>query len=728
MRHLPILCLSFLAVVATQLSGQNSQIPRSSNPPIKEKEETERYDVPNLHKKVGTISVIPFFHPSKPFFWYSFENAEGRRTYYKYDLQKGKQELYDTLLIARFLEEKNIPQKSLFYTPQFTANGINASFSIRSKTFIYNADSSSVREVTPKPFASTSWGVSPDKKHQVKFESHNLFVKYLDSGETKQFSFDGQEDFDFETAELTWISSNSFYITRKDQRNVRSLAVLRQITTPPVPQTYKYELPGDSVVARRQLYLCNLAVDQQLKLVNTDKWKGQLLEIKPTKNVSDKVFFIRRKRTRDQLEVCYVDVATMNVKVVCLEQSKPYINEDMFSCQILNKGKDVLLWSDRTGWGHYYRYSTDGKLLNAVTKGEWTAGQICGVDSLRNNLYVYGYGREKGMNPNYAFLYKTDLSGKKIKLLTPENATHKVFVSPKTDLIIDNYSRIDTLPRTNVRDANGRLLTTLEQPDISRLLDYGWKMPEQFTLKAADGVTDLYGIMWKPFDFDPNKKYPVISQVYPGPQTETVWTDFTVFDRYNNTALAQRGFIVVCMGHRGGSPFRNAAYAKYGYGNLRDYALADDKAGLEQLGTKYSFIDLNRVGIVGHSGGGMMAAAAMCTYPDFYKVAVASSGNYDNTIYNRTWGETFQGIGEDNKFSVKTNQQLASGLKGHLLLVTGDVDQNVHPANTFRLVDALIQAGKDFDLLVLPGQDHHYEGVYKSYFEKKKRDYFNKYL
>jgi dipeptidyl aminopeptidase/acylaminoacyl peptidase len=234
--------------------------------------------------------------------------------------------------------------------------------------------------------------------------------------------------------------------------------------------------------------------------------------------------------------------------------------------------------------------------------------------------------------------------------------------------------------------------------------------------------------MWKPFDLDPNKKYPVISQVYPGPQTETVWSDFTVLDRYNNTALAQRGFIVVCMGHRGASPTRGKAYASYGYGNLRDYPIDDDRYGLQQPASRYTFIDSTRVGIVGHSGGALMSLVAMCTYPDFYKVAIASSGNYDNYIYHRNWGEYYQGIGEDNSFSVKTAMELAPNLKGKLLLVTGESDKNVNPSNTYRMLDALIKANKNFDMLVLPGQDHHYEGVYKAYFERKKRDYFSKYL
>lgn len=689
--------------------------------------EIEKYDVPNLRKRVGTLSIIPLFHPTQPILWYVFENSEQHRQYYSYDVKNGKQALYDTLAISNFAKEKKLSPRQIIYSPKFGKQGVEAEFMLNSKRYVYNRASDSITLAKAVTFQSSTLGMSPDKKNLVQQKNNALFLKDNQTGELKQLTSNDEAGVEYNLADLTWISNRMFYITRTDKRNVRSLAVLSQIAEPPVARTYNYELPGDTAVEKQQLFLCNLDAETRLQPVEVEKWKGQKLEVKPTPDVSDKVFFIRRKRTRDQLEVCYLDVPTMTVKVVCNEEIKPYINEQMFNCQIVNRGKNILLWSDRSGWGHYYRYSLDGK-CNAVTQGDWTAGKICRVDSLGEKIYFYGYGKEKGINPNYAFLYTTDFNGRKIKLLTPENANHAVFISPGLNLIVDNCSRIDTLPRTQVRNINGKWLATLENPDISHLFEYGWKMPEQFTVKAADGVTDLYGIMWKPYNFDPKKKYPVISQVYPGPSQETVWTNFTVFDRYNNTALAQRGFIVVCMGHRGGSSFRGAAYDKFGYGNLRDYPLADDKAGLEHLAAKYPFIDLSRVGITGHSGGGMMAAAAICTYPDFYKVAVASSGNYDNSIYNRTWGETYQGIGEDGKFKVKTVQELAPQLKGHLLLATGDSDQNVHSAHTFRLVDALIRANKDFDLLVLPGQSHHYEGVYDTYFQKKKRDYFSQYL
>ncbi|HSC37485.1 MAG TPA: prolyl oligopeptidase family serine peptidase, partial [Chitinophagaceae bacterium] len=423
------------------------------------------------------------------------------------------------------------------------------------------------------------------------------------------------------------------------------------------------------------------------------------LEVVCADGRSDELFFTRRKRTRDEIELCAVNMATGQVRVIMHDSSPPAINEDLFTVAVLNGGKDILWWSDRNGWGQYYLYGSNGQLKNAVTKGAWTAGKILAIDTLHRQLYFYGYGRETGRNPYYQFAYRVGLDSGEPQLLTPEDATHEVFVSRKGYYLVDNFSRINRAPRAVLRNKDGAVLCRLATADTARLYAMGWRPPEPFTVKAADGITDLYGIMWKPFDFDSTKKYPVISQVYPGPFTETVWTDFTVLDKYNNTSLAQVGFIVVCMGHRGSSPLRSKAYHTYGYGNLRDYALADDKHGLEQLAAIHSYMDINRLGIYGHSGGAAMAVTALCSYPDFYKVAVASSGNHDNNIYNRTWGESYQGIKAkgDTDFSFRTdvNASLAKNLRGHLLLVTGESDKNVHPANTYRMADALIKAGKD---------------------------------
>jgi dipeptidyl aminopeptidase/acylaminoacyl peptidase len=498
-------------------------------------------------------------------------------------------------------------------------------------------------------------------------------------------------------------------------------------------------LPGDKHVTQYELY-CGDVTTGKLVKINTSKWPDQELEVVKTKFVSNEVYFLRKKRTRDEMELCAGNMATGEVRVIIHEVSKPYISEDRFNVSVINNGNDILWWSERTGWGHYYLYANDGTLKHAITAGKWTAGKIVHIDSLNKTLYMYGYGKEAARNPYFAHVYRVDLYGKQAELLTPENATHSVYFSPTGHYFVDNYSTIDTPPQTVLRNTGGKIVMEVARAYVEKLYQYGWRPPEPFIIKAADGITDLYGIMWKPFDFDSTKKYPVISQVYPGPQTETVWPDFTVFDKYNNAPLAQLGCIVVCMGHRGGSPYREKKYASYQYGNLRDAPLADDKSGLEQLAQRYPFIDLNRVGIFGHSGGATMSTAAICTYPGFYKVAVASSGNHDNNIYNRTWGETYQGITEKADtlpngkpvtsfpFKVDINQTLAKNLKGRLLLVTGETDANVHPGHTFRMADALIKAGRDFDMLVLPGQSHHYEGVYKSFFENKLRHYFGKYL
>jgi dipeptidyl aminopeptidase/acylaminoacyl peptidase len=299
---------------------------------------------------------------------------------------------------------------------------------------------------------------------------------------------------------------------------------------------------------------------------------------------------------------------------------------------------------------------------------------------------------------------------------------------------VNNFSRVNTAPKSVLYSSDGRKIMDLESTDMSSLFKAGYKFPEPFKVKADDGITDLYGVMYKPFDFDSTKKYPIITYVYPGPQTEAVNKGFAKgFDRIDR--LAQVGFIVVTVGNRGGHPGRSKWYHNYGYGNLRDYGLADKKAALEQLAYEHDFIDIDRVGIHGHSGGGFMSTAAMLAYPDFFKVAVSSAGNHDNSIYNRWWSEKHHGVQEiigekgDTSFtySIDKNPDLVKNLKGNLMLFHGDIDNNVHPANTIRLVNGLIKANKRFDLVLLPGQRHGF-GDMTEYFFWRMTDYFSQHL
>ena len=363
-----------------------------------------------------------------------------------------------------------------------------------------------------------------------------------------------------------------------------------------------------------------------------------------------------------------------------------------------------------------------------------TIVEIEGVDEKTRTVYFTANGKEAGEDPYHLHFYKAGLDGSGVKLLNSGDFDHAVVLDDANKFFINNSSRVNTVPVSALYDANGKKIMELEKADLSALMQAGYKFPEPFTAKADDGVTDLYGVMYKPFDFDSTKKYPIIAYVYPGPQTESVNKAFgRSMDRIDR--LAQFGFVVVTLGNRGGHPSRSKWYHNYGYGNLRDYGLADKKAAVEQLADRFKFIDINRVGIHGHSGGGFMSTAAMLVYPDFFKVAVSSAGNHDNSVYNRWWSEQHHGVKEvigdkgDTSFlyNIEKNPDLAKNLKGHLMLSHGDVDNNVHPSNTIRMANALIKANKRFDLVLLPGQRHGY-GDMTEYFFWRQADYFAEHL
>ena len=380
-----------------------------------------------------------------------------------------------------------------------------------------------------------------------------------------------------------------------------------------------------------------------------------------------------------------------------------------------------------------YLYDMNGNLINPITEGAFHVDEVVAVNDKEKKVYFTAQGYNKDENPYYSHLFSVGYDGKGLKQLDKGDLNGRFHVAEDGSAFIANSSRVDTVPTSIIYNAAGKQLNHLETADLSRLFDAGYKYPERFKVKAADGITDLYGVMYKPFDFDSTKCYPLIEYVYPGPQTEAVnesWSSgMNRIDR-----LAQMGFIVITIGNRGGHPNRSKWYHNFGYGNLRDYGLADKKVAAQQLIARHSFIDGERVGIHGHSGGGFMSTAAILYYPDFFKAAVSCAGNHDNRIYNRWWSEKHHGIKEninetDTTFAyrISNNQELASRLKGHLMLVTGDMDNNVNPANTIRVINALIRANKRFDILLLPGQRHSFSDM-DEYFFWKMADHFCRYL
>ncbi|RPJ84622.1 MAG: S9 family peptidase, partial [Acidobacteria bacterium] len=446
----------------------------------------------------------------------------------------------------------------------------------------------------------------------------------------------------------------------------------------------------------------------------------------------DKLYFTRVARDQKKVDVCVADPATGDVKVLIEERLNTYIETKPL--RLAANGQELLFWSERTGWGHFYLYDANtGALKNAVTSGEFVTTALEGIDDKAQVAFITAVGREPGEDPYFPHLYRVALDGSGIKLLNPGDASHSTNLADSNRYFVDNQSRVDDTPGATLYDALGNLVLKLEAPDVSALLEAGFKFPEPFKVKGDDGVTDVFGVMYKPFDFDPNRKYPIILYVYPGPQTESVTKTFN--PRSNNVNLAQFGFIVIEVGNRGGNPLRSKWYHNYGYGNLRDYGLADKKAAVEQLARRHPFIDVDRVGIWGHSGGGFMTAAAMLNYPDFFKVGVSESGNHENNIYNNTWSEKHHGLKEVTdkegkvtfEYEIEKNSEIAKNLKGRILLIHGDIDNNVHPANTIRLADAFMKANKRFDMLVVPGARHSFAAM-SGYVNWIRADYFCRHL
>lgn len=735
----------------------------------------EKFSEENLTSKYGDLDVVGNWIEESDIFWYSFKSSAGRNYYYVNAATKSKQLMFDSRYMAAELRkltfhpynELDLPIKEIKFEKKSTSK---FTFVVGPIKFLFDISNQklvlldSIGKVKRKPVWAN---YSPDSAWIAYSKNYNLYLMRVNDKDSIEIKLteDGVRYYSYGRyvntedsarnrkvrANVSWFkNSKKLFIIREDERKVKDLFLVDVLTqSRPKLVTYRYSLPGEEFVPQSELIVFD--VDSK-KRANIDlkKWKDQTIAVEwSSQKAADKLIVIRKDRPLKNLDVCMVNAETGAVTVLFSEQTWPYFNNEYSSLSVLNEGNDIIWWSERTGWGQLYLYDGEGNLKNQITDGYFVTGNVERIDTAGRIIYFEAFGKEQGVHPYYSMKYKTSIDKGQVTLLTKEPANHSFSMSKSNKYFIDTYSTVDKVPLAVLRDNSGNIILNLEKADLSQLFQAGWKMPETFVVKATDGVTDLYGVMYKPFDFDSTKSYPVISNVYPGPQYERVPYQFSV-NSEKNVALAQVGFIVVNFGHRGGSPMRSTYYHTFGYNDLRDYALADDKYGIEQLADRYKFIDIERVGIYGRSGGGFMSTAAMFSYPDFYKVAVSSAGNHDNSIYNQWWGETHNGVTEvDKKVTVKgegkdslnkksetvvsfksnieNNQDIARNLKGHLLLIHGDMDNNVHPGNTLRVVDALIKANKRFDLMIVPGQGHLY-GEDTPYLDKMMWYYFAEHL
>lgn len=846
----PTLCLVILLVALAAPARDN--LPKRVNHANWKLE--GRFSDQYINQYLFTTAVIPHWINDTDTFWYSWKDGNGIRFYRVDPRARSKKPLFDAARMAGLLSEAvhkpydttNLP----ITTVTFTKDGKSIRFVVEQVRYEYELATGTLKslgkvnpndteDAAPPPSRFGRFGggfrrgrggtdnfrnLSPDKKAYVYAQGENLYYAEVSSEDKPvQLTKDGEQYYGFGAAAADarekrvhvdgeWSpDSKAFSIRRDDSRKVKDLYLVNSLAMPrPTLKTYKYSMPGEPDVTQTELYVFHRD-SKQVQRMKVEKWKDQeLFDVHWTQN-ADHLRFVRRDRLQRNLELCDIDMKLNLVTPLITERTETgFIGTQ--PVRYLKPGGDMIWWSERSGWGRYYLYSFDGKLKNALTTGPFRTDRIVELGADKGLIWLLGNGREPGEDPSFTHLYRVKLDGSDLTLLDGGDADHNCELSPKShEFVIDNSSRVDRAPECLLRDDHGRVFMNLERADLSRLESTGWRMPETFKVKAEDGVTDIYGNMWKPFDFDPDKKYPIILNVYPGPQTEGVNTTFSA--TAGTQRLAQLGFIVIQIGNRGGNPKRSKAYDTFGYFNLRDYGLADKKAGVEQLAARDPWIDIDRVGIYGHSGGGFMTAAAMLLppYNDFFKVGVSSSGNHDNNIYNQNWSEQYHGLREvsgppekvaastpgdeedgpgpdgdedadagrsyqdavfldrllldgspddpqgrqrrgqrnqdqtqqtqdaqktgttqtsaETHFSihVPSNAEIAANLKGNLLLVHGDMDDNVHYAGTYRLIDALIRANKRFDFMLMPGKPHGY-GDLQPYFTEMLYEYFCEHL
>jgi len=587
--------------------------------------------------------------------------------------------------------------------------------------------------------------LSPDGKRAAFIKDYNLWVRDLATNKGTQLTTDGIKDFGYATDNAGWKGSDMPILRwspdskkiatfKQDQRNASDMYLVTTNVGKPVLKSWKYPLPSDKEIITIQRVIINVDTPKLIFIqMPPDPHRASLSDDIASSGTFDDVdwkedgselAFVSTSRDHKEEKFRIANAATGAVREVFEEKvtTQYESGQGAINWRYLPKSNEVIWYSERDNWGHLYLYDAlTGKLKNQITKGNWLVTQLLEVDDKNRMLYFQACGREPG-NPYFAHFYKIGFDGKQLALLTPEDGNHQVSLSPSGKYFVDSYSKPDVPAVAVLRNMDGKLLANLEKTDISRLNATGWKTAIPITVKAHDGQTDLYGLMFTPTHFDPNKKYPIIDYIYPGPQGGSVGSWSFSASRGDNQSLAELGFIVVEI-EGTSNPLRSKSFHDMAYGNMAENTLPDQVAGIRQLAKRYAYMDTSRIGIWGHSGGGFATAAAMFRYPDFFKVGISESGNHDNRNYEDDWGERYNGLVAQSDYEAQANEVYAKNLKGKLMLAHGLMDDNVPPNNTMLVVEALIKANKDFDLIVFPNTAHGY-GKYSLYMTRRRWDYF----
>jgi dipeptidyl-peptidase 4 len=759
-------CAALLIVaapLASSLSGQAAtQAPRQLT--AEDYGRAERYLGASALSLVSGLSGPPRWLDDGRF-WYRSTIANGGAFYVVDPARKTRAEVFDRTRLAAALaaasggrvDGNRLPFQS------FDLGKDNRSITVSLQNRSWKCD---LQQYTCAGGDSTPAGgrapqnssVSPDGKTAAFIKDYNLWARDLATGRETQLTTDGIKDFGYATDNAGWAHTDRPVLTwspdskqiatfQHDGRGVRDMYLVSTNVGGPKLDAWKYPMPGDSVIFRISRVIIHLLPNGGAHVLRLDmppdahrstvsdhvSCGGEICDAQWYPDGSH-LAFISSSRDHKTAWFRVADASTGAVKTLFEEHAATQVGDASLPeklWRVLPASNELIWWSERDDWIHLYLYDlTTGKLKNRITTGEGNVEDVVRVDAKARTIYFMGQGKEPGRDPYYQHLYRIGFDGKGQTLLTPENANHSVSMSPDGKYVVDSYSTPDTPPVTVLRDGTGKILQTLEKADISRLVATGWRPPTSVKMKARDGKTDIYGLMFTPSKMDSSKKYPIIDYIYPGPQSGSVGSRSFSPARGDHQALAELGFVVVAIDGMG-TPGRSKTFADTYYGHMGDNTIPDQVAGITELAKRYAFIDGEKVGIWGHSGGGFATASAMFKFTDFFDVGIAESGNHDNRNYEDDWGERYQGLlsknGATDNYAAESNATYAKNLKGKLMLVHGQMDDNVPAENTQLVVDALVKAGKDFDLIMLPHARHGY-GVDNNYVMRRRWDYFVKNL
>ena len=608
--------------------------------------------------------------------------------------------------------------------------------------------------------------LSPNGKLAAYIEDFNLWIRNTKTGNRIQLTFDGEKDYGYATNNAGWIQSKGPVLKwspksdkiatfRQDARGVGEMYLTTTNVGHPKLQAWKYALPGDEKIFEIERLIIDIKSNKIIKLKMKNDFQrstttdhiagrgGELLDTQWSED-SSKLAFISSSRDHKEAHLQIADSKTGNVYSVHKENVDTYYESGVRSenWKVLFDSNEFIWYSEKDNWGHIYLYDLNTKKLkNRIKSGNWLVRKVMHIDNDKREIIFTAGGKEKG-NPYHVYMYKVNFDGNNLTCLTPEKGTHSINPSPNWNYFVTTYSTTKNAPKSILKDRDGKTLFQLSTSNTDELKENGWQEPIEFNVKARDEKTNLYGLLYLPSNYKKNEKYPVLNYIYPGPQSGSVGNYSFMVARRDFQALAELGFAVVAVDAMG-TPGRSKSFHDAYYGNMGDNGLPDNIAAIKQLSKKYTSMDLTKVGIWGHSGGGFASTGALLRYPEFYDVAVSSSGNHDNRHYEADWGEKWQGLmqpvdlniennnseydSRETNYDSQANQLLVENLKGKLLIAHGMLDDNVPPSNTMLVVDELIKANKDFDLILFPNKRHGY-GDLSNYMMRRKWDYFVKHL